>query len=130
MSQENITATQEIFVQFGAGNIPGILALLDDDIVIEFYGPNTIPYAGTYHGKDEAQQFFETVLTSVDINQFDPEEMLAAEDKVFVTGAPQSKRQVYRWCDRLRFRARHHLEKRQVVTLSRFHEHSRSRKRL
>ena len=86
MSQENITATQEIFVQFGAGNIPGILALLDDDIVIEFYGPSTIPYAGTYHGKAEAQQFFETVLSSVDINQFDPEEMLAVEDKVFVTG--------------------------------------------
>lgn len=86
MSQENLTATQEIFVQFGAGNIPGILALLDDDIVIEFYGPNTIPYAGTYRGKDEARQFFETVLSSVNINQFDPEEMLAAEDKVFVTG--------------------------------------------
>ena len=86
MSQENITATQEIFVQFGAGNIPGILELLDDDIVIEFYGPTTIPYAGTYRGKDEARQFFETVLSSVDINQFDPEEMLAVEDKVFVTG--------------------------------------------
>ena len=47
---------------------------------------HVIPYAGFYHGKAEAQKFFETVLSSIDINQFDPEEMLSAEDKVIVTG--------------------------------------------
>ena len=82
----NIEATQAVFADFGAGNIPAILERLDDDVVIEFYGPETIPYAGTYRGRDEARRFFETVLSSVDIHQFDPEEFLADADKVIVTG--------------------------------------------
>ncbi|MGR8947687.1 MAG: nuclear transport factor 2 family protein [Gammaproteobacteria bacterium] len=42
--------------------------------------------AGTYRGKAQAEQFFETVLSSVDITQFEPEKMLSAEDNVFVKG--------------------------------------------
>lgn len=82
----NIETTQNLFAAFGGHDIPGILALLHEDIVIEFYGPEVIPYAGTYRGKEEAKQFFETVLSSIDINQFEPEEMLSDKDKVIVTG--------------------------------------------
>ena len=84
--QTNLAATEALFAAFGAGDIPGILAWLNDDVVIEFYGPEVIPYAGFYRGLEEARSFFETVLASVDINQFEPQEMLAVEDKVFVTG--------------------------------------------
>ena len=84
--QDNIAATQTLFAAFGAGDIPGILEHLNDDIVIEFYGPETIPYAGVYKGKEEARSFFETVLSSVAIHQFEPQEMLADADKVVVTG--------------------------------------------
>lgn len=84
--QANMEATQKLFEAFGAGDIPTILELVNDDIVIEFYGPDVIPYAGTYNGKDEARKFFETVLSSIDINQFDAEEMLSDGDKVIVTG--------------------------------------------
>ena len=83
---QNIEATQTIFTAFGAHDIPAILELLDDRIVIEFYGPDSIPYAGTWRGKAEAGRFFETVLSSIDINEFDPEDMLADGDKVIVTG--------------------------------------------
>lgn len=83
---DNVAATQEVFVRFGRGDIPAIVEMLDDDIVIEFYGPSVIPYAGTYRGKTEARKFFETVLSSVDIHQFDPEEFIAERDKVVVTG--------------------------------------------
>lgn len=82
----NIEITQQLFGAFGRGDIPAILDLLDDEVVIEFYGPPAIPYAGTYRGKGEARRFFETVLSSVDIHQFDPEEFLADGDKVVVTG--------------------------------------------
>jgi uncharacterized protein len=84
--QSNLDATQCLFTAFGAGDIPAIIELLDNDIVIEFYGPPVIPYAGTYRGTAEARRFFETVLSSVRINQFDAEEMLATADKVIVTG--------------------------------------------
>ncbi len=86
IQQSNIAATQQLFEAFGAGDIPGILEHVNEDIVIEFYGPATIPYAGRYEGPSEARKFFETVLASVDINQFEPQEMLADADKVIVTG--------------------------------------------
>lgn len=83
---DNVTATQDVFARFGRGDVPAILEMLDDDVVIEFYGPEVIPYANTYRGKAEARRFFETVLSSVDIHQFDPEEFIAQRDKVVVTG--------------------------------------------
>ena len=86
MSRNNVAITQEIFGRFGRGDIPAILELLAEDVRIEFYGPSVIPYAGTYDGQREARRFFETVLSSVDIHQFDPEEFIAERDKVIVTG--------------------------------------------
>jgi ketosteroid isomerase-like protein len=82
----SIEVTQQLFAAFGGGDVPAILDLLDEEIVIEYYGPSTIPYAGTWRGRGEARRFFETVLASVDIHQFDPEEFLADADKVVVTG--------------------------------------------
>ena len=81
-----IEVTQKVFEHFGNGNIPGILEWLADDIEINFYGPSTIPYAGNYKGKAEAEKFFSTVLSSLDINQFDPEQFLSDGDMVTVTG--------------------------------------------
>jgi len=82
----NIEITKQLFVAFGQANIPAILDLVNDDIVIEFYGPTVIPYAGTYRGRDEARRFFQTVLASVEILQFEPQEFLSDRDKVVVTG--------------------------------------------
>lgn len=82
----NIEITQQLFTAFGDANIPAILDLLDDEVVIEFYGPSHIPYAGTYRGRTEARRFFETVLASVEIRRFDPQEFLSDRDKVVVTG--------------------------------------------
>lgn len=82
----NIAATQALFAAFGAKDIPAILEYLHPGIVIEFYGPSVIPYAGTYRGLDECRHFFSTVLSSVDIHQFDAEEFIAERDKVIVTG--------------------------------------------
>ena len=81
-----IQITRDVFEAFGAADVPAILRLLDDEILIEFYGPAAIPYAGTYRGRDEARRFFETVLASVDIRRFEPVEFLADRDKVVVTG--------------------------------------------
>ena len=81
-----IETTQALFQKFGAQDIPGILALLDPDIVIDFYGPEVIPYAGHYSGLEEAQRFFETVLSSVDIHVFEPKFMFSEGERVAVKG--------------------------------------------
>lgn len=86
MSQNNIAITQDIFARFGRGDVPAILELLAEDVVIDFYGPSVIPYANHYEGKAAARRFFETVLSNVDIHQFDCEEFIAERDKVVVTG--------------------------------------------
>lgn len=81
-----IETTRAVFAAFGAGDVEAIVALLDADIAIEFYGPQIIPYAGHYQGKTEARRFFETVLSSVDIHQFDPLDFFSDGEKVTVTG--------------------------------------------
>ena len=81
-----IDVTQAVFAAFGDHDVDRIVTLLDDEVRIEFYGPPVIPYAGRYQGRAEARAFFETVLSSVDIHQFDPEEFFSDGDKVTVTG--------------------------------------------
>lgn len=85
-NETNLATTSALFAAFGEGDIDTILTYLEEDVVIEFYGPSTIPYAGKRNGLEEARGFFETVLASVDIHQFEPEEMMAVDDKVIVTG--------------------------------------------
>lgn len=81
-----VETTQALFERFGAQDIPGILDLLHPEIIIDFYGPEVIPYAGHYSGLAEARQFFETVLSSVDIHVFEPEFMFSEGDRVAVKG--------------------------------------------
>jgi ketosteroid isomerase-like protein len=81
-----IDVTKAVFEAFGRGDVPAILALLHDKVEIEFYGPPVIPYARRYKGQAQARQFFETVLSSVHIHQFEPQEFICERDKVVVTG--------------------------------------------
>ena len=86
MTANPVAVTETVFERFGAGDVDGILEQLSDDVWIQFYGPAVIPYAGTYHGQTEARRFFETVLASVDIHVFEPEQFLADGSMVTVTG--------------------------------------------
>lgn len=84
--ERNLAATKELFAAFGAKDIPGIVKFLHPEIIIEFYGPPVIPYAGIYRGPEKCRGFFERVLSSVEVRQFDAEEFIAERDKVVVTG--------------------------------------------
>ncbi len=86
MASSPVEITQQLFERFGAKDVDGIVALLHDDVRIQFYGPAVIPYAGDYRGVTDARRFFETVLSSVDIHQFEPEQFLADGPMVTVTG--------------------------------------------
>ena len=81
-----LEVTEEVFAAFGEGDVDRIMRSLHENVRIEFYGPDEIPYAGFYDGQDQCRKFFETVLSSVDIHQFDPEEFICEGDKVVVTG--------------------------------------------
>lgn len=81
-----VAVTQTIFGHFGAGDVAAILEHLDKSITIDFYGPSVIPYAGHYVGRDQAKRFFDTVLSSVDIHQFEPRQFFSEGPMVAVTG--------------------------------------------
>ena len=94
MTTEERSATTEQVVQaayerFGAGDIQGMLEHLHDDVVIEFYGPQVIPYAGTWRGHHEVARWLQTIFASVDVKVFEPQEMISARDKVVTTGTLQ-----------------------------------------
>jgi ketosteroid isomerase-like protein len=67
-------------------DIKGLLALYRDDI--EWVGTESehIPYAGSYHGKDQVAQFFKKMDQSVETIKFEPKTYTAEEDRVIVTG--------------------------------------------
>ncbi|MGK2741221.1 nuclear transport factor 2 family protein [Tepidicaulis sp. LMO-SS28] len=84
--ERNLAATQALFAAFGAKDVDRIVTFLAPEPRIEFYGPPVIPYADTYEGLEACRRFFETVLSSVDIHIFEPEEFIASGPKVIVTG--------------------------------------------
>ena len=55
-------------------------------MVIDVYGPSSIPYAGHHETSSQARRFLETVLASVDIHQFDADDVIASHNKAVVAG--------------------------------------------
>ena len=87
LEESNLALTKEVFFRFGSHDVDGIVELLHEDAHIEFYGPSEIPYAGDYRGVAECRKFFSTVLSSVDIHVFEPEEFICENDRVIVVGS-------------------------------------------
>ena len=85
MEEANLALTKEVFNRISNHDADGICELLHKDAFIEFYGPEIIPYAGKYHG-EKCRDFFTNIFSSVEINEFAPEEFICKNDKVVVVG--------------------------------------------
>ena len=84
--QDNIDVVQTVYQKFGEGDIPGIMDLIAEDVVVELYGPAVIPFAGTFNGRDGIAQFFQIVGENLDIEMFEPLEFIAQGDTVVALG--------------------------------------------
>lgn len=85
--QENIQLTQQIFTAFQEGNIPFLLNILAEDVEWHVAGSREhIPLAGTYHGREQVAQVFQTVGKFLNLQQFQPHEFVAQGDRVVVFG--------------------------------------------
>ncbi len=84
MSKQLETARQ-IYADFGKGNIPGILAVLADDVVWEEgatdYG---IPWLRPGRGKGHVGEFFTVVGREFDISSFEATQFFEAGNTVIV----------------------------------------------
>jgi cytochrome c553 len=85
--RDPVALVQELYAAFNANDLPGILALVDQNVVWVFHGPeHRIPYAGTYKGRDGVEQFFTTIADTIDIQAIDQRHFSVEEDVVTVLG--------------------------------------------
>jgi hypothetical protein len=78
----NSNVVREIYEAFGRGDIPAILAKLDENVEWEYaYGPNEVPWLQPRRGRNEAGKFFES-LAATEIHSFVPKAILEGEKVV------------------------------------------------
>ena len=85
--RDPVALVQELYAAFNANDLPGILALVDQNVVWIFHGPeHRIPYAGTYKGRDGVEQFFTTIAETIDVQSIGQRHFSVEEDVVTVLG--------------------------------------------
>jgi ketosteroid isomerase-like protein len=83
---QNVAVVQRAYEAFGRGDINGLLALLEENILWDTPGPADLPTAGNRRGHDAVADFFQTIGTVVDILRFEPQTFVAQGDLVVVLG--------------------------------------------
>ena len=88
MPRENsaLEVVQQAYQAFGRGDVPGVLALLADQVDWKFCGPKRLPYTGTFRTRDEVGKWFASIVAVDDIQVFEPREFIPAGDRVTVLG--------------------------------------------
>ncbi len=89
---DNKAFVQSLYAAFGRGDIPFILAHLDDAIAwVSNCSSDRIPWGGTRKGRAGAQSFFQALADHLDFELFDPREFAADGDLVVVHGRTVAK---------------------------------------
>jgi hypothetical protein len=85
-TEANIQIAQKAYADFSRGDVPAMLAVLDDNV--EWSTPDIgIPPGGKYHGKAGVAQFFQQVGETWDFQAFEPRDYIASGDQVAVCGS-------------------------------------------
>ena len=87
-----VKVVQQLYANFGKGDIPAVLSVLTDDIVWHSPGPTEIlPWAGTHRGKQQVEQWFTVLGGALEILKFEPQEFISQGDKVVALGYEQAR---------------------------------------
>jgi ketosteroid isomerase-like protein len=85
---QNTKVVQDAYAAFLRGDVAGILATLDEQIVwkpVAGAAPY-VPTAGERRGKKAVAEFFRQVAESIQFSMFEPREFVAQGDKVVALG--------------------------------------------
>jgi len=85
-SASALEVVQQAYQAFGRGDVPGILALVADQVDWRFCGSMGLPYTGVFRTRDEVKGWFGAVLAVDDVQAFEPREFIPAGDRVTVLG--------------------------------------------
>ena len=86
MSERNIQVVKEGFERFLAGDIPGFLDLVADDIYWDHRGPEGVPFNRLYEGREAVAEFFKVFNETEEAIVFEPREYFGAGDRVVCVG--------------------------------------------
>ena len=85
--QENLQTIHRVYAAFGEGDVPGVLAMLTEDVQWFTPGPpDIIPYAGKRTGHEQVAGYFASFGEAVEVTQFEPQKFFAQDDMVVVLG--------------------------------------------
>lgn len=88
METENTQLVKDAYAAFGRGDVPGVLALLDDNV--EWHGvigtEGVLPHAGLKQGRAAVGEFFRVLGETAEFHTFEPREFIAQGDQVAVVG--------------------------------------------
>lgn len=86
-SMENTQIIQEMYKDFGAGNMEAVLANFDNEVVWVRPGEPDIPFAGTFIGIPGLAKMFGIISKTIRIKDFHPKQILGQGNTVVVIGA-------------------------------------------
>ncbi len=84
--QENTALVQQAYGYFLSGDIPAMLDLLSEDV--EWIVPEVegVPGRGIWHGREQVEQFFQTLDDTQQAQQFELRGFVAQDDTVAALG--------------------------------------------
>jgi ketosteroid isomerase-like protein len=89
---ENIQTVRQLFACFGQGDIAGMVGLLTDDVEWHVAGRREIvPWAGVRRGREQVALYFTLLPETVEVQQFEPGELVVQGDTVVVLGHERSR---------------------------------------
>jgi uncharacterized protein len=88
--EANVRLILELYDAFSRGDIGAVLNMIDPQADLIFEGPQTIPWAGNWHGRDGWSKFFEAIAGAADEISVTMEPFAAQDDKVVAAGRYQA----------------------------------------
>jgi hypothetical protein len=77
---------ERLYQAFQTGDVSTILSLMDPGVDWQLFGPDSIPYARPFHGREGVGQFFAAVGSAVEVLEFEPREFIVEAGQVVVLG--------------------------------------------
>lgn len=82
----SLDVVRNVYAAFGRGDLEAIISQLDPNVTWLTPGPPDMPTAGQRHGHAGVREFFNALLTTLEIDDFEPKDFLAQGERVVVLG--------------------------------------------